>query len=367
MNVPFVSFKEQYQEIADEVRNGIENVLERGNFILGDEVKTLEKDFAAYCDAQYGVGVNCGTDALHFALTALGVKAGDEVVLPTHTFIATALCIFYAGAKPVFADVDEATYTLDPAAFEKAVTPNTKAVIPVHIYGQPADMDEINAVAQKHGVKVIEDAAQAHGAFYKDRRVGSLADAACFSFYPTKNLGAFGDAGMTVISDKGLNDMLIMLRDYGRQGRYEHKIKGRNSRLDTIQAVGLSAKLKRLDKWNALRQQAAGWYREELQNVKGVILPQVKDDRTHVYHLFVARVKNRDAVLEKMKDKGVGVLIHYPIPIHLQEAYRDAGYTKGDFPVAEKVTDEILSLPMFPHITREQVKYVAECLKESLQ
>lgn len=364
MNVPFVDFKEQFRAIQDEVRNGIENILEKGNFILGDEAKDFEKNFSAYCDAKYGVGVNSGTDALHFALSALGIKPGDEVVLPTHTFIATALCVSYAGATPVFADIEEDTYNLDPEAFEKAITAKTKAVIPVHIYGQPADMDTINEIARKHNIKVVEDAAQAHGAFYKNRRVGSLGDAACFSFYPTKNLGAFGDAGMVVTSDGHVHESLLMLRDYGRQGRYEHKIKGHNSRLDTIQAVGLDAKLKRLDEWNKMRQQAAEWYREELENVDGVILPNVKPDRTCVFHLYVVRVQNRDDVLEKMKAKGIGVLIHYPIPIHLQEAYQDAGYSKGDFPVAEKMTSEILSLPMFPHMTREQVKYVCQSLKE---
>lgn len=366
MNVPFVNFKDQYQAVKDEVRNGIENILEKGNFILGDEVKDFENNFAVYCDSTYGVGVNSGTDALHFALSALGVKPGDEVILPTHTFIATALCITYTGATPIFADIEEDTYNLDPAAFEKAITEKTKAVIPVHIYGQSADMDEINAIAKKHSIKVVEDAAQAHGAFYKDQRVGSLGDAACFSFYPTKNLGAFGDAGMVVTSSGDVHENLMMLRDYGRQGRYEHKIKGHNSRLDTIQAVGLGAKLKRLDEWNKMRQQAAEWYSQELGNVDGVILPKVKEDRTCVHHLYVVRVQNRDDVLKKMKEKGVGVLIHYPIPVHLQEAYKDAGFKKGDFPVAEKITDEILSLPMFPHITREQVEYVVKCLKESI-
>lgn len=366
MNIPFVDFKEQHLVIKDEVRNGMENVMTRGNFILGNEVAAFEKDFSAYCDASYGAGVNSGTDALYFTLAALGVHAGDEVILPTHTFIATALCVSYLGAKPVFVDIDPETYTLAPKAFQKAVTSRTKAVIPVHLYGQPADMDAINAVAKKHNIKIIEDAAQAHGAFYQDRRVGSLGDAACFSFYPTKNLGAFGDGGMVVTRDQDICQKVLMLRDYGRVGRYEHKIKGHNSRLDTLQAVVLAAKLKHLDTWNAMRQQVAVWYREELQRVKGIVLPVIRPDRMHVFHLFVVRVERRDSVLEKLKEKGISALIHYPIPIHLQEAFHDAGYKKGDFPVSEQAAQEILSLPMFPHMTREQVKIVAEALKESL-
>jgi dTDP-4-amino-4,6-dideoxygalactose transaminase len=244
MNVPFVDFREQLKTIKDEAMNGIENILEKGNFILGEEVRSFEKEFAAYCDAPYAVGVNSGTDALYFTLSALGVGPGDEVILPTHTFIATALCVSYTGAKPVFVDISEETCNIDSDAFRKAVTSKTKAVIPVHIYGQPADMDEINAASKEHGVSVIEDAAQAHGAFYKDRPTGSLGEAACFSFYPTKNLGAFGDAGIVVTSDARLYEKLTMLRDYGRVGRYEHKIKGHNSRLDTVQAARIVSEIK---------------------------------------------------------------------------------------------------------------------------
>jgi len=366
MNVPFVDFNEQWQTVKDEVQNGIENVLVKGNFILGEEERDFEQEFAAYCDTRYGVGVNSGTDALFFALTALGVGPGDEVILPTHTFIATALCVSYTGARPVLVDIDEQTYNIDVRAFEKAITPRTRAVIPVHIYGQSADMDEIVALARRHGIKVVEDAAQAHGAFYHDRRVGSLGDVACFSFYPTKNLGAFGDAGMAVTNDAAIHQTLSALRDYGRRGRYEHTIKGHNSRLDTIQAVGLSVKLKRLDEWNRMRQQVARWYEEDLADGTGILLPRIKEDRSCVFHLYVVRVPQRDAVLAAMQERGIGVLIHYPIPIHLQEAYQDAGYHNGDFPVAEKIAAEILSLPMFPHMTREQVRYTAQNLKESV-
>ncbi|MFP4473875.1 MAG: DegT/DnrJ/EryC1/StrS family aminotransferase [Candidatus Omnitrophota bacterium] len=363
MSVPFVDFSQQYQEIKDEVWPGLEQVFDRGNFILGDQAQQFEQDFARYCDAKYGVGVNSGTDALYLSLSALGVKPGDEVILPAHTFIATALCISYAGAKPVFVDIEEDTLNIDPAAFEAAITSKTRAVIPVHIYGQPANMDEIVAVARQHNIRVIEDAAQAHGAVYKDRRTGSLGDAACFSFYPTKNLGAAGDGGMVVTNDEKVYENLRMLRDYGRKGRYEHKVKGHNSRLDTVQAVVLTAKLKRLDQWNQMRRQVAAWYAEAFSGIQSVTLPLCRGDRSHVYHLYVIHVPERDKVLANLKERDIGALIHYPIPVHLQEAYHDAGYSAGDFPVAEKTAGEILSLPMFPHMTKEQVKCVADCLK----
>jgi len=367
MSVPFVDLKPQYQTIKDEVLVKINEVFEKGSYILGPEAKAFEEEFAAYCQCKYAVGVNSGTDALYISISALDIDAGDEVILPTHTFIATALCISYTGATPVFVDIEDETYNIDPVSFEKAITPKTKAVLPVHIYGQPANMDEINAIAQKHGIKVIEDACQAHGALYKNKKAGSLGDIGCFSFYPTKNLGAFGDAGILVTNDQKVYETAQMLRDYGRQGRYEHKVKGYNSRLDTVQAVVLSAKLKRLDEWSRMRQEVAAYYRECLQDAEEVTIPKVKDDRTHVYHLYVIRVKNRDQVLEGLKQKNVNALIHYPIPIHLQTAYADLGYTRGRFPVAEQVADEIISLPMFPHMTKDQVDEVCNSLKEVLK
>ena len=300
---------------------------------------------------------------MYLALGALGIGPGDEVILPTHTFIATTLCVSYTGAKPVFVDIEDTTYNMDPAAFEAAITDKTKAVIPVHIYGQAANMQEIAAIAHAKGIKVIEDAAQAHGATYQGKKIGSLGDVACFSFYPTKSLGAFGDGGIVVTNDKDVYEKLLMLRDYGRKGRYEHVIKGFNSRLDTVQAVVLAAKLKRLDKWNSMRREKGALYAELLKDVD-VVTPVTKDDRTHVFQTYAIRVKNRDQVLEALQAKGIGVLIHYPIPLHLQKAYEDMGHKKGDFPVAESVADSILSLPMFPHITEEQVKYVCESLKE---
>ncbi len=364
MNVPFLDFSEQYQTIKKEVMEGFGRVCEKGNFILGEEEKNFEKAFADYCGVEHGIGVNSGTDALYLALGSLGVGKGDEVILPTFTFIATALCISYTGAKPVFVDNEDATNNMDPQKLEEAITPQTKAIMPVHLYGLPANMDEIKAVAQKHNIPVVEDAAQAHGSDYKGQKVGSLGDVACFSFYPTKGLGAFGDGGCIVTNRKDIYETACMLRDYGRVGRYEHKVKGFNSRLDTLQAVVLAAKLPLLDEWNNMRIKNAAQYKQCLADVEGIQLPNVLEDRKHVYQTFAVRVKDRDKVLEGMKEKGVGVLIHYPIPLHLQKAYAELGHQKGDFPVAEQLADEVLSLPMFPHMSQEQIEYVCSCLKD---
>ena len=364
MSVPFIDFRPQYETIKDEISGGLKAVFEKGNFILGQEEKDFEAEFAKYCGANYAVGVNSGTDALYLALASLDVKQGDEVILPAHTFIATALCISYTGATPVFVDIDDAIYNMDPKAVEKAITPKTKVIIPVHIYGQAAPMDEINKIAEEHNITVIEDAAQAHGSSYKGKMIGSLGAIACFSFYPTKSLGAFGDGGIVVTNNEEIYGKLQMLRDYGRQGRYEHKIKGYNSRLDTVQAVILSAKLKYLDQWNEMRAEKGDCYCQLLKDIDGVIPPVTKEERTHVYQTFAIRVKDRNRVCEEMQKNGIGVLIHYPIPIHLQEAYQDLGYKKGDFPVAESVADNVLSLPMFPHITNTQIEEVCGKLKE---
>jgi len=364
MNVPFIDFSEQYQAIKDEIDKGLKEVFETGSFILGPKERAFEAEFAAYCGVKYAVGVNSGTDALYLALASLGIEEGDEVILPAFTFIATALCVSYTGARPVFVDVEEETLNIDPVKLKEAITPKTKAVIPVHLYGQPANMDEITAVAKEHGITVIEDAAQSHGAVYKGKRSGSLGDIACFSFYPTKSLGAFGDGGIVVTDSEDIADKLKMLRDYGRRGRYEHKVKGYNSRLDTVQAVILSAKLKYLDEWNKMRNENASYYCELLKDAEEVKCPVVKEDRMHVFQTFAVRLKDRDNVLEAMKDKGIGVLIHYPIPLHLQEAYSELGYKKGDFPVSEMLASEVLSLPMFPHMKKEQIEYVCSSLKD---
>ncbi len=366
MNVQFIDFRKQYETVKEDIDVGLKKVFEAGNFILGKEEKDFELEFAKYCDAQYAVGVNSGTDALYLAMASLDIGAGDEVILPTFTFIATALCVSYTGATPVFVDIEPETYNIDPQQIEKAITPRTKAIIPVHIYGQPANMHEILALAKAHNLKIVEDAAQAHGAAYNGRRVGSLGHVACFSFYPTKGLGAFGDGGMIVTNDAGIYEKALMLRDYGRKGRYEHQIKGYNSRLDTVQAVILSAKLKHLDKWNKMRGERAAYYDECLKKIKGVKVPKTKKDRTHVFQTFAVRLKNRDEVCQALQKKGISVLIHYPIPLHLQEAYQELGHKRGDFPVAEQISNEILSLPMFPHITKKQIQYVCESIKESL-
>ncbi len=362
--VPFIDFKEQYDLIKDEIDTGLKGVFTRSDFIMGKEEKEFSAAFARYCDCQYAVGVNSGTDALYLALAALDIGVGDEVILPVFTFIATALCVSYTGAKPVFVDIEEKTYNIDPDQLKKAITKKTKAIIPVHIYGQSADMKEINEIAQKNGIAVVEDAAQAHGARYQDKKTGSLGDVGCFSFYPTKGLGAFGDGGMIVTNNKKIFEEAKMLGDYGRKSRYDHKVKGYNSRLDTVQAVVLLAKLKYLDQWNQMRAANASYYSQLLKNIDGVVPPVIKKDRTHVFQTFAIRTKNRDKVCQEMQKKGVDVLIHYPIPLHLQEAYSDLGHKKGDFPVSEKIAQEILSLPMYPHLKKEQIEYVCENLKE---
>lgn len=365
MNVPFTDFSEQYQMVKDRIDVGLKKVFEKGNFILGEEEKAFEDQFAAYCDAKYAVGVNSGTDALYLALGALDITTGDEVIIPTFTFIATALCVSYTGAKPVFVDIEEETYNIDPEQLEAVITDRTKAIIPVHLYGQAANMKEINAIARKRNIAVVEDACQAHGATYQGKRTGGLGDVGCFSFYPTKGLGAFGDGGMVVTNSPKINEKVLMLRDYGRKDRYEHKIKGFNSRLDTVQAVVLSAKLEYLDEWNGMRNAHAGYYCQLLKDVPEIGLPKTGADRTHVFQTFAVRLPNRDTVLKEMKNKGISALIHYPIPVHLQEAYAELGCRKGDFPVSEKIADEILSLPMFPHMTKKQIEYVCTSLKES--
>lgn len=363
MSVKFIDFSQQYELIRDEIDIGLKKVFEKGNFILGEEEKAFEDAFAKYCQAKYAVGVNSGTDALYLAIAALDITVGDEVILPSYTFIATALCVSYAGATPVFVDIEEETYNIDPAKFKQAITPRTKAVIVVHLYGQPANMDEINAICRDHNIAVIEDAAQSHGAAYNGQKVGSLGDVACFSFYPTKSLGAFGDGGMIITSSKEIFDKIFMLRDYGRKNRYDHKIKGYNSRLDTVQAVVLSAKLKHLDQWNRMRADNAAYYNEQLAECGDVITPKVLGDRTHIFQTYAVRVPKRDEVVEQMQANKIAVLIHYPIPVHLQEAYQDAGYKPGDLPVSEKIANEILSLPMYPHMTRDDIDRVCDTLK----
>lgn len=365
MEIPLVDLKAQYLSIQPEVDEAIHNVLARSDFIQGEEVKLLEREFAEYCGAREAIGVSSGTEALRLALLACGVGEGDEVITTPFTFIATTEAIIHIGARPVFVDIDPVTCNISPDLLEAAITPRTKAVIPVHLYGMPADMDRIMEVARRYGLAVIEDAAQAHGAMYKGRRTGSLADMACFSFYPAKNLGAYGDGGMVVTSDRTKADAVRMLRDHGRKSKYEHLVVGYNSRLDTLQAAILRVKLRRLDRWNARRRAIAAMYRELLENVN-VVLPHEDAATEPGYYMFVIRTERRDHLSGVLSAAGIGTGIHYPIPLHLQPALRHLGYGRGDFPQSERAAREVLSLPMYPELFAKQVARVARVVGEVL-
>jgi dTDP-4-amino-4,6-dideoxygalactose transaminase len=361
INVPFVDLKTQHQSISDEIDSAIADILNNTSFILGEAVRTFEKDFAQYCGVQYAIGVDSGTSAIELALRAYDIGAGDEVITVANTFIATALAISYTGAIPVLIDIDPQTYNMDIGTLEKAITKRTKAIIPVHLYGQPADMDPILEIAQQHELIVIEDACQAHGAKYKGKRVGSLGHAAAFSFYPAKNLGAYGDGGMVITNDEAVASLIQKFRDYGQSEKYHHVIKGYNRRLDALQAAVLRVKLKYLDKWNAARRRHAKQY-SELLDQSWVILPWEADYAESVYHLYVIRVKNRDDLRKYLHDKGVSTGIHYPVPIHLQPAYWDLGYEKGSFPITEEYANQILSLPMYAELKNKQIEVVTETI-----
>jgi dTDP-4-amino-4,6-dideoxygalactose transaminase len=363
LQVPFVDLAAQYAAIAGQIDEAISRVLRRTNFILGQDVGLFEEEFAAFCEAGYAVGVDSGTSALELALHAYGIGPGDEVITVANTFIATALAISYTGARLVLVDVDPTTYTMDVSWLKGAITDRTRAVIPVHLYGQPADMDPILETAQQHGLIVIEDACQAHGARYKGKRVGSLGHAAAFSFYPAKNLGAYGDGGMVVTNDKQVAESIRMLRNYGQRDKYHHIVRGYNRRLDTLQAAVLRVKLQHLDAWNAARRQHAQKYGELLADSPAV-LPTESDDAGSVYHLYVIRVADRDGLRAYLQDQGVATGIHYPVPIHLQPAYRDLGYARGSFPVTEEFAERVLSLPMYAELTLGSISYVAESIRD---
>jgi dTDP-4-amino-4,6-dideoxygalactose transaminase len=363
MKVNFVDLKAQYQTIKPEIDKAIENVISNTAFILGKAVAEFEEQFAGYCGVKHCVGINSGTSALIMALKALDVGEGDEVITTPNTFIATAEAISFAGATPVFVDIEDRSYNLDPAKLEKAITRKTKAVIPVHLYGQPADMDPILKIAEKKRVAVIEDSAQAHGAEYKGKKTGALAEVACFSFYPGKNLGAYGEGGAITTNDEEIAQKARMLRDHGSPKKFYHEFIGNNCRLEGIQGAVLSVKLKHLDKWNDGRRKNADLYRKYLEG-SGVGVPEEMPYAKHVYHVFCVRVKDREKLIDFLKEKGVFTNIHYPIPIHLQKAYQFLGYKKGDFPVTEGCMDDILSMPMFAELTEEEIKYTAECIKE---
>ncbi|MFA5373826.1 MAG: DegT/DnrJ/EryC1/StrS family aminotransferase [Candidatus Omnitrophota bacterium] len=367
MKVPFIDLHKQQAVVEKEINAAIKKVLRRGDYILGEEEKLFEREFGAYCGKRYAIGLNSGTDALFLSLVSLGIGLGDEVIVPVFTFIATAFAVSCAGAKPVFADIDAKTFNIDVAKIEQAITRKTKAIIPVHLFGQLADMQPIMKLARKYKLKVIEDACQSHGALYlkgKAAKSGAIGDFGCFSFYPTKNLGGVGDGGLVVTNDKTLNDKLRRLRDCGRKSKYAHVILGYNSRLDTLQAAVLRVKLRYLDKWNKMRRAAAVEYDRLLKDVPGVVLPYTARCSSHIYHIYAVRVKNRDKLVEHLKASGIGVMVNYPIPLHLQEVYKGLGYKKGDFPQAEQVSKEIISLPMHPYLAKREIKYVVEKIKE---
>lgn len=366
--IPLVDLAAQYASIKPEINLAIQRVLDNTSFILGDEVKTFEANFAQFCQAQHCVGVASGTAALQLALLACGIGMGDEVILPTHTFIATAEAVSHCHATPVFVDIDPRTYNIDPERIEAAITKRTKAIIAVHLYGQPADMGAIQRIAHKHNLVVIEDAAQAHGATYKGQMTGTLGDVACFSFYPGKNLGAYGDAGAIVTNDDALAERLLMLRNHGRGPgmKYEHQMVGYGERLDALQAAILDVKLKHLRTWTKARQARARFY-DALLTERDLKPPFVLDDVTHAYHLYVVEVgTRRDEILQKMKAQGIGVGIHYPIPLHLQPAYQHLEYAVGDFPHTEAAAKQILSLPIFPEITEAEQRRIVDVLREVL-
>ena len=361
--VPFLDIRSQYLEIKEQFSLSLDKLMERGDFILGKDVAAFEKSFANYVGSHYSLGVNSGTDALFFSLLSLGIVSGDEVIVPTFTYIASAFAVTYTGAKPVFVDIDKDTFNIDPEKIEKAITKKTRAIMPVHLYGQAANMSAILKISNKYGLKVIEDAAQAQGAEYKDKRVGCLGDIGCFSFYPTKNLGAFGDAGMIVTNNKALYEKVKKLRDYGRKSRYVHTSLGYNSRLDSIQALFLLEKLKKLNRWNEMRIKAAQYYNKLLFETKSIALPIEHRFGKHIYHIFAIKLKHRDTVLEELKKSGIATMVHYPVPLHLQKVYRSLGYRVGDLPVAEKIAHEVLCLPIYPHIKKHQIEFVSNKLK----
>lgn len=362
-NIPFVDLKAQYASIKDEVHAAMDEVLSNTNFILGNQVAEFEQAFADYCETKYGVGVDSGTSALEMVLKAYEIGPGDEVITCANTFIATTLAISYTGATPVLVDIDPDTYMIDVNLIEAAITPQTKAIMPVHLYGHPVDMDPIMEIAERYNLVVIEDASQAHGALYKGRRVGSIGHAAAFSLYPAKNLGAYGDAGVIVTNDEIIAEKLRFLRNYGSTKKYYHRFKGYNRRLDTLQAAVLKVKLPYLDGWSASRRENAHLYQELLADTP-YGLPVEADGCVPVYHLYVIRTDRRDELQAFLGEKGIGTVIHYPVPIHMQEAYAELPYQEGDFPVTERYANEILSLPMYAELTPDMVQTVVDALKE---
>jgi dTDP-4-amino-4,6-dideoxygalactose transaminase len=360
MRVPFLDLRLQYESIKGEIGPVLQKVLEECAFAGGAFVEEFEKEFARFCRTEYAVGVGSGTEALWLALLVSGVGPGDEVITVPNTFMATAEAISLCGAKPVFVDIEEAGYGMNPALLAAAITPRTKAIVPVHLFGQMADMDPILEIARGHGLPVVEDACQAHGAEYKGKRAGSLGTLGCFSFYPGKNLGAYGEAGAIVTNDPLWNEKLRMLRDHGQAGKYQHRLVGANCRMDGIQGAVLAVKLKHLPDWNLRRREHARAYHARLAPLGSLSLPEELPYRGHVYHVYAVRSPKRDALIAGLGQRGIHCGIHYPVPLHLQEAYGFLGLREGAFPVAEKVARELFSLPMYPELRPEQIAYVAD-------
>ncbi len=363
--IPFLDLKAQYQSIKDELNAAVLNTLASTQYALGKEVAALEEEFAAFCNVSHAVAVNSGTSALHLALLAAGAERGNEVITVSGTFVATVAAVDYIGARPVFVDVESDNLTMDTAQIESRITEQTKAILPVHLHGHPADMDPIIEVARRHGLKVIEDAAQAHDSEYKGNRVGSIGDLGCFSFYPGKNLGACGEGGMVVTNDAGYADKIRMLRDWGQTRKYHHDFKGFNYRMDGIQGAVLRVKLRHLKDWTVARRRNATLYNELLSG-SGVQTPAEKPYARHVYHVYAIRTPHRDRLQEALKEKGIFTGIHYPIPVHLQKAYAEYGYGPDSFPVTEQTARQLLSLPMFAELNEEQVRVVCDGIREVL-
>ncbi len=365
MNVPFIDFRQQYLSLKHEILPAVEKVFESSQFVLGKEVAAFEEEFAAFSGSKYGVAVNSGTSALHLALLAAGVGPGDEVITVPATFVATVAAIQYTGARPVLVDVDPESYTMDVARIEQVITPKTKAIVPVHLYGNPADMDPILDIARRHGLTVIEDAAQAHGAEYKGRRCGSLGELGCFSFYPGKNLGAYGEGGLITTGNPELARKMRMLRDWGAEKKYEHVLKGFNYRMEGVQGAVLRVKLRHLEEWTEARRSHARVYGKALSDC-GLQLPLENPANRHVYHVYPVLTPNRKELMEALAASGIQTGIHYPFPVHLLPAYSDLNYAQGEFPVAERIAREELSLPMFPELTKAQIEAVSDCVSSSI-
>lgn len=359
MNIPFVSFEPMHKEIESEILDKFKEVYQKNWFIQGEELKRFEEEFAGFCDSKYCIGCGNGLDALYLILRGYNIGEGDEVIVPSNTYIATALAVSYTGAKPIFVEPNLLTYNINVMLIERAITSKTKAIMAVHLYGQPADMDNINSIAKKYNLKVIEDSAQAHGALYKGKKVGNLGDAAGFSFYPGKNLGALGDGGAIVTNDKELADKVRSVANYGSDRKYHHIYKGTNSRLDEIQAAFLRIKLRKLEKWNEDRVKTAQKYLNGIDNIN-IAKPVEEDYAKHVWHLFVLRTEKRTEFEKYLKENGIGTTVHYPIPMHLQEAYKELKMNKGTLPVAEKISNEVISLPMWYGMKDEEINLIIE-------